>query len=34
LFETLTLIQTGTIKDFPVILLGEDEWEGLRDRLG
>ena len=36
LFEALTLIQTGTIKHFPVILVDYDEWEGLiewlRDR--
>ncbi len=36
LFEALTLIQTGTIRHFPVILIGEDEWDGLlhwlRDR--
>jgi uncharacterized protein (TIGR00730 family) len=36
LFEALTLIQTRTIRDFPVILLGAGEWEGLlqwlRDR--
>jgi uncharacterized protein (TIGR00730 family) len=29
LFEALTLIQTGTIRDFPAILLGEGEWDGL-----
>src|SRR5207302_10965126 len=29
LFEALTLIQTGTIRHFPVILLGEGEWDGL-----
>ncbi|MDQ2896317.1 MAG: TIGR00730 family Rossman fold protein [Actinomycetota bacterium] len=29
LFEALTLIQTRTIRDFPVILVGEGEWEGL-----
>ncbi len=29
LFEALTLIQTATIRHFPVILLGEGEWEGL-----
>ena len=28
-FEALTLIQTGTIYHFPVIMLGGDEWEGL-----
>jgi uncharacterized protein (TIGR00730 family) len=29
LFEALTLIQTGTIRHFPVILVGADEWDGL-----
>jgi uncharacterized protein (TIGR00730 family) len=29
LFEALTLIQTGAIRHFPVILLGEGEWDGL-----
>jgi uncharacterized protein (TIGR00730 family) len=29
LFEALTLIQTGTIRHFPAVLLGEGEWEGL-----
>jgi uncharacterized protein (TIGR00730 family) len=29
LFETLTLIETATIRHFPVMLLGEGEWEGL-----
>ena len=29
LFESLTLIQTATIRHFPVILLGEGEWDGL-----
>jgi uncharacterized protein (TIGR00730 family) len=29
LFEAMTLIQTGTIRHFPVILLGEDEWAGM-----
>ena len=33
LFEALTLIQTETIRHFPVILLGEHEWDGLRDWL-
>src|SRR5947209_11812002 len=36
LFEALTLIQTGTIEHFPVVLAGAGEWEGLlswlRDR--
>jgi uncharacterized protein (TIGR00730 family) len=29
LFEALTLMQTTTIRDFPVILIGGDEWEDL-----
>jgi uncharacterized protein (TIGR00730 family) len=29
LFELLTLIQTATIRHFPVILLGDGEWDGL-----
>ncbi len=33
LFEALTLIQTQTIKHFPVILLGDGEWRGLLDWL-
>jgi uncharacterized protein (TIGR00730 family) len=28
-FEALTLIQTQTIKHFPVVLVGEGEWDGL-----
>jgi uncharacterized protein (TIGR00730 family) len=36
LFEALTLIQTGTVRHFPVILAGDREWDGmiewLRDR--
>jgi uncharacterized protein (TIGR00730 family) len=36
LFESLTLIQTATIRHFPVILVGDGEWDGLlawlRDR--
>ena len=34
LFESLTLIQTGTIRHFPVILVGVGEWDGLLDWLG
>ncbi|HYM50272.1 MAG TPA: TIGR00730 family Rossman fold protein [Candidatus Limnocylindrales bacterium] len=30
LFESLTLIQTGKITHFPVILFGSDYWHGLR----
>ncbi len=29
LFEALTLIQTATIEHFPVILVGDGEWDGL-----
>ena len=29
LFESLTLIQTATIRHFPVLLMGEGEWDGL-----
>jgi uncharacterized protein (TIGR00730 family) len=29
LFESLTLIQTGKIRDFPVVLVGSGYWEGL-----
>ncbi len=29
LFESLTLIQTATIRDFPAILTGDGEWDGL-----
>ena len=29
LFEALTLIQTGKVKHFPVILFGKDYWSGL-----
>ena len=31
LFEALTLIQTGKIRDFPIILFGRDYWGGLLD---
>jgi uncharacterized protein (TIGR00730 family) len=37
LFESLTLIQTGKVLDFPVVLMGSGYWSGLidwmRDRL-
>jgi len=29
LFEALTLVQTGKIRDFPLILVGSDYWRGL-----
>lgn len=32
-FEALTLIQTRTIRDFPEILLGRGEWDGLLEWL-
>jgi len=30
-FETATLIQTGKMNSFPIILMGTDFWQGLRD---
>jgi uncharacterized protein (TIGR00730 family) len=33
LFESLTLIQTGKIKHFPVVLMGAAYWKGLADWL-
>jgi uncharacterized protein (TIGR00730 family) len=33
LFEALTLIQTGKVRNFPVILFGQDYWSGLVDWL-
>ncbi|HEX8271547.1 MAG TPA: TIGR00730 family Rossman fold protein [Longimicrobiaceae bacterium] len=33
LFEALTLIQTGKVRDFPVILFGSAFWKGLLDWL-
>jgi len=33
LFEALTLIQTGKIKNFPVVLIGVDYWKKLTDML-
>ncbi len=33
LFESLTLIQTGKVKHFPVVLVGVDYWQGLVDWL-
>jgi uncharacterized protein (TIGR00730 family) len=31
LFEAMTLIQTGKVRDFPVILFGSEYWRGLTD---
>ena len=31
LFESLTLIQTGIVSSFPVVLIGRDWWRGLLD---
>jgi predicted Rossmann-fold nucleotide-binding protein len=33
LFEALTLIQTGKVQNFPVILFGSSYWSGLVDWL-
>jgi uncharacterized protein (TIGR00730 family) len=33
LFESLTLIQTGKVRNFPVVLFGSEYWEGLLDWL-
>jgi uncharacterized protein (TIGR00730 family) len=31
MFETMTLIQTGKLKIFPIILMGKDYWQPLMD---
>lgn len=31
MFETMTLIQTGKLKSFPIILMGKDFWQPLMD---
>ena len=33
LFELLTLVQTGKARDYPVVLVGSEEWRGLRQWL-
>jgi uncharacterized protein (TIGR00730 family) len=33
LFELLTLVQTGKLKQRPIVLVGEDHWRGLYDWL-
>lgn len=34
LFEALTLIQTGKIQNFPIVLYGSDYWRGLLEWIG
>jgi len=34
LFESLTLIQTNKVRDFPVVLFGTEYWQGLVDWIG
>ena len=29
LFEALTLIQTGKVRPFPIVMVGQDHWQGL-----
>ena len=31
LFEALTLIQTGKVRNFPIVLFGSSYWQGLLD---
>ncbi len=33
LFETMTLIQTGKIKEFPIVVFGTDYWKPLQEML-
>ena len=33
LFETMTLIQTGKIKEFPIVVFGVEYWKPLKDML-
>ncbi len=33
MFEAVTLVQTGKVTEFPVVLLGIDYWSGLMDWL-
>ena len=32
-FETVTLMQTGKIKDFPIVVMGSDYWKHMRQFL-
>jgi uncharacterized protein (TIGR00730 family) len=31
LFEALTLVQTGKVRPFPIVMVGKDYWQGLLD---
>ena len=31
MFETMTLIQCGKLKNFPIVLMGKDYWQPLMD---
>ena len=31
LFEALTLVQTGKVRPFPIVLIGREYWQGLAD---
>jgi uncharacterized protein (TIGR00730 family) len=31
IFETVTLVQTGKIRHFPIVAMGRDYWQGLLD---
>jgi uncharacterized protein (TIGR00730 family) len=33
LFEALTLVQTGKLKGFPIVVMGDEYWSPLRDQL-
>jgi uncharacterized protein (TIGR00730 family) len=33
LFETITLIQTGKVKDFPILLYGRDYWKPMLEQI-
>ncbi|MBK9175061.1 MAG: TIGR00730 family Rossman fold protein [Flavobacteriales bacterium] len=33
LFETITLIQTGKVKDFPILLYGKDYWKPMLEQI-
>jgi predicted Rossmann-fold nucleotide-binding protein len=33
MFETMTLIQTGKVRNFPIVLMGKDYWAPLMDMI-